>query len=256
MKIFSILKKKWGKTNFATYSVFGLFIKIRPISYFSELDNEYRVLQKLKGKDNIRFPKPLICIKLINYSIMITRTIGNCTAENIIHNDEHIVKKLAIYTKDIQSLKCDELSTAPYINIKSINKDRIFNVAKEQIMKKKLHPDFLLKCLDEIYQIIEKGLNYSPNKFVFVHGDFCPPNIIVEKGILSGLVDLGNAHMGDPLYDIAVMSWILRGVLGKNAEDEYLAYFNLTSKNHILIYYRLLYDLSLPDYKNWKWFKN
>ena len=42
---------------------------------------------------------------------------------------------------------------------------------------------------------------YEP---VLSHGDYCLPNVFIEKGKLSGLIDLGNAGIADKWEDIAM----------------------------------------------------
>jgi len=45
---------------------------------------------------------------------------------------------------------------------------------------------------------------------VLVHGDYCLPNVLVEDGELSALVDVGGAGLGDPLVDLAAGVWTLQ----------------------------------------------
>ena len=45
---------------------------------------------------------------------------------------------------------------------------------------------------------------------VLVHGDYCLPNVLVEDGELSALVDVGGAGLGDPQVDLAAGVWTLQ----------------------------------------------
>jgi aminoglycoside phosphotransferase len=45
---------------------------------------------------------------------------------------------------------------------------------------------------------------------VLVHGDYCLPNVLVEDGKLSGLVDVGQAGLANPETDLAAAVWTLR----------------------------------------------
>jgi aminoglycoside phosphotransferase len=50
---------------------------------------------------------------------------------------------------------------------------------------------------------------------VLVHGDFCLPNVLVNEGKLSGLVDLGGAGLASPETDLAAGVWTLQYNYGK-----------------------------------------
>ena len=45
---------------------------------------------------------------------------------------------------------------------------------------------------------------------MLVHGDYCLPNVLVEDGELSALVDVGGAGLGDPQVDLAAGVWTLQ----------------------------------------------
>lgn len=54
----------------------------------------------------------------------------------------------------------------------------------------------------------------EPEERVFVHGDLCLPNLLVEDGALSGIVDWGRAGYGDPYQDLALAVRSLEHNLG------------------------------------------
>ena len=45
---------------------------------------------------------------------------------------------------------------------------------------------------------------------VLVHGDYCLPNVLVEDGTLSALVDVGRAGLASPEIDLAAGVWTLQ----------------------------------------------
>lgn len=45
---------------------------------------------------------------------------------------------------------------------------------------------------------------------VLVHGDYCLPNVLVEAGALSALVDVGRTGLGNPEIDLAAAVWTLQ----------------------------------------------
>jgi aminoglycoside phosphotransferase len=57
---------------------------------------------------------------------------------------------------------------------------------------------------------------------VLVHGDYCLPNVLVKDGALSGLVDVGDAGLGDPRMDLAAGVWTLQYNFGPGHAPEFL----------------------------------
>ncbi len=57
---------------------------------------------------------------------------------------------------------------------------------------------------------------------VLIHGDYCLPNVLVEDGRLSGLIDLGGSGLGDPLVDLAAGVWTLQYNYGPGHAREFL----------------------------------
>ena len=62
-------------------------------------------------------------------------------------------------------------------------------------------------------------------------------------------------HIGNRMLDIATLSWTIRGNFGKKYENMFLEALCLEPGDETIEYFRLVYDLSLPDYKKWNWIK-
>ena len=57
---------------------------------------------------------------------------------------------------------------------------------------------------------------------VLIHGDYCIPNVLVEDGRLSGLVDVGGSELGSPEKDLAAGVWTLQYNYGKGFARTFL----------------------------------
>ncbi len=56
--------------------------------------------------------------------------------------------------------------------------------------------------MDDLFVFLDK--NRPDEEIVFSHNDYCLPNVFLENGKFCGLVDLGDAGIGDKWMDIAL----------------------------------------------------
>lgn len=65
-----------------------------------------------------------------------------------------------------------------------------------------------LEMVDEAHLIarVEKAAQAAPwaNAGVWVHGDFYPSHLLIDNGRLSGVIDWGDVHLGDPALDLSI----------------------------------------------------
>ena len=89
-------------------------------------------------------------------------------------------------------------------------------------------PDRVAKTLGEILRGLHTteaaGCPFGVGKRgnVLVHGDYCLPNVLVQDGKLSGLVDVGQSGLGDPEVDLAAGVWTLQYNFGKGFARAFL----------------------------------
>jgi len=78
---------------------------------------------------------------------------------------------------------------------------------------------------------------------VVCHGDYCPPNVLVAGGEVSGFVDLGELGVADRWWDLAVGSWSITWNLGPGWEERFYHAYGVTRDEDRIAFFRLLYDL-------------
>ena len=64
---------------------------------------------------------------------------------------------------------------------------------------------------------------------VLIHGDYCLPNVLVEQGRLTALVDLGRSGIGDPRDDFAAALWSLHYNYGPGYARDFLNAYGVPS---------------------------
>ncbi|HEY3196178.1 MAG TPA: phosphotransferase [Candidatus Dormibacteraeota bacterium] len=80
------------------------------------------------------------------------------------------------------------------------------------------------EILRDIHAIVASDCPFGTHRpgHVLIHGDYCLPNVLVEDGRLSGLIDLGGSGLGDPLVDLAAGVWTLQYNYGPGHAREFL----------------------------------
>jgi aminoglycoside phosphotransferase len=72
----------------------------------------------------------------------------------------------------------------------------------------------------EVLDYLREGRPESED-LVFTHGDYCLPNILVDRGRLGGFIDWGYAGVGDRYRDLSSCAWSV----GHNLGEEWIPFF-------------------------------
>jgi kanamycin kinase len=80
------------------------------------------------------------------------------------------------------------------------------------------------EILRDIHAVDASGCPFGERRagHVLIHGDYCLPNVLVQDGRLSGLIDVGGAGLGDPQDDLAAGVWTLQYNFGPGHAREFL----------------------------------
>lgn len=80
------------------------------------------------------------------------------------------------------------------------------------------------EILHEIHAVDATACPFGERRpgHVLIHGDYCLPNVLVDDGRFSGVIDLGRSGLGDPLDDLAAGVWTLQYNFGPGLAREFL----------------------------------
>ena len=78
---------------------------------------------------------------------------------------------------------------------------------------------------------------------VVCHGDFCPPNALLQEGRVTGYVDLGELGAADRWWDVAVGAWSVGWNFGEELEPLFYESYGVSPDRERIRFFRLLYDL-------------
>ena len=78
---------------------------------------------------------------------------------------------------------------------------------------------------------------------VVCHGDYCPPNVLLQEGRVTGYVDLGELGAADRWWDVATGAWSVGWNFGEGLEPLFYESYGVTPEPGRIRFFRLLYDL-------------
>jgi len=151
-----------------------------------------------QGKATSDFPWPFS-----GYSFLPGRTACH---ENLTEASRHsLVKPVALFLKKLHSLSLQKFKTS-FLSSKSSRIDG--NLMNEKI-KRNFNELTQLGLLDnrrELDFVVKNSQNFKkPTATSVVHGDFYVRHLLIsESEELTGVIDWGNVHIGDPANDIAI----------------------------------------------------
>ncbi len=88
-----------------------------------------------------------------------------------------------------------------------------------------------------------ESLAPADEELVVCHGDFCPPNMLLEDWRVTGFVDLGELGAADRWWDIAVGAWSVGWNFGEEFEPLFYESYGIAPDPGRIRFFRLLYDL-------------
>jgi len=234
-------------------SAHGWHAKIRPADDAEMLELE---AQKVNWASNVLpVANKAFVKKLAGISIMFTKTLDGSPSFDLVGKlpSDKIVAGITEATKLMRSVSTANVPfAAPGWTRENYVEANLGKLATSKNKHRQLHPDFSRLTLKELRDIVDQGPGNQIR--VLTHGDWCMPNIMMDdEGRVTGIVDLGELHVGDEKLDPAIMSWTIRANMGNQWEDRYLNSLNINSQDDGINYQRLIYDLGLEHSDPWSW---
>ncbi len=181
-----------------------------------ESDNEHSMLRWLQGR--LPVPKVIASETLNGFNYLLMSRVGGVMVcdESFLKCSQALIRLLA---EGLKMMWAVDISHCPYRN----DLENKFRLAKYRIENNLCDAD---DAEPEVFA--ENGFkgpedlltwliaNRPDEQYVFSHGDYCLPNIIVNNGSISGFVDLGRAGIADKWQDIALCVRSIEHNLGAN----------------------------------------
>lgn len=213
------------------------------------LETEFASLPKIAGKLPIVIPVPKWFGKssekfqwpFIGYEILPGKT---ACYKNLSDKERAVLAEpLANFLKALHSINAQEFNNV--LQADQIGRvDALVRIPKTRENLKELESLGLLKNKKELYKILDDASNLRPAENIAVcHGDIYVRHLLVdENNKLTGIIDWGDIHIGDPAGDLS----IAHSFLPPSAHENFRrAYGNITEETWKLAQFKALYLCSV-----------
>lgn len=217
------------------------------LKIFHDKEQGHREIAILTWLDEqkILVPKVIAVDEDQNYVyLLMTKLEGAMSCDDkMLENPEMVVDVLA---KGIQILQSIDIASCPF----SLTIENRLKIAKKYLDSGEVDINtWDLDIIQGRFQTPEELYHYLVNHqpkedLVFVHGDYCLPNIFIHHDQLSGFIDVGLAGIADKHVDIALCLRSMKYNFGTaDYQARFLSKFDFDIDQSIIDYYLLLDEL-------------
>jgi aminoglycoside phosphotransferase len=215
------------------------YLKVKEKNPVASLFLEFQKTQWLK--DKISVPEPLEYMEHENNEFYLMEEVrGKMSCQpGYFNNNEDVVRVMARTLKKLHGLEPENCPFNQNLAVKI--KAAEYNMENNLVDESDFNPENMGKTSSELYKELLATVP-DHEDIVMAHGDYCMPNIIINKNLFAGLIDLGSFGLADRYQDISL---ILRSMVKNFNTDKYHRLFlneygikNLDQKK--ITFYKLL----------------
>ncbi|MCM3745163.1 aminoglycoside 3'-phosphotransferase [Sporosarcina luteola] len=215
------------------------YLKVQPIHSVEHLFDEKEKLEWLEGK--LPVPRVLFYGKDEAHEYLLMSEVKGVNASDQSHRDDlpSMLESLGTGLKTIHRVRIDNCPFIQSMDVKLVE-------AKNRVEQGWVDEDDFdevrkgRKAIDLFEELIAKRpLN---EEFVFTHGDYCLPNVIMEKQGVSGFIDWGRAGLSDKYQDLALAIRSITSNFGKEFVPFFLAGYGMRELDESRVAFYQLMD--------------
>lgn len=231
-----------GKSTAMTYRLHRhlyptMYLKITPKQQGRELLEEKRILEWLSGK--LPVAQILSFDENDNNDYLLTSEIPGSNAADLASRMDKI-ELVTLLAKGLRMIHGINIANCPFDrSLDKVIELAGFNVKHQLVHEWDFHPGRRGKTAAELYKEL---LLLKPNNedFVFTHGDYCLPNIMIHNKSISGFIDLSGAGIADRYQDIALAIRSIRSNVGIGLDKIFLDEYGIVEPDYKKIEYYML----------------
>jgi aminoglycoside 2''-phosphotransferase len=224
-----------------------IFRFARRMDVLNQLIKELKLLPLLNRRLTIRVPNPLYHQTAVQpYYMAYEKIHGEPVTGSV--NKEYLVETVTVFLRELQAVDHKALEHIPRYTPDTWRRE--YSLLHERIVRE-VYPSLEFKVCERINNeftgFIKAGLEFEPT---LCHGDL-PEHILELDGRITGIIDWGDACVGDPAFDLTGLLMDYGEKVAKSISDnldytsEHLVRARFYSK--VAPFYEALYGLKQGD---------
>ncbi|MDN4607685.1 APH(3') family aminoglycoside O-phosphotransferase [Sporosarcina highlanderae] len=219
-------------------SLANQFLKVQPVHSVERLFDEKEKLDWLEGK--LPVPRVLYYEKDEANEYLLMSELKGVIASDQSHrgNLSAMLESLGAGLKTIHSVRIDSCPFNQSLEVKIEEaKNRVGQgLVDEDDFDEVRRGRKAIELFEEL--VLKRPLD---EELVFTHGDYCLPNVIIEKQKVSGFIDWGRAGIADKYQDLALAIRSITSNFGKEYVPFFLTGYGMTDLDETKVdFYQLL----------------
>lgn len=195
------------------------FLKLAPAQRGRTLEPEVRALRWLQG----RLPVPEVRFAGtqdgLDYLLMSALPGHDASSPAFLADPDQAV---ALYARGLKAMHGLDIRDCPLrAGLDEMLEEARYRCEAGMVDTSDFEDEWLGRPAEALYAALVER-RPAREEWVFTHGDYCLPNLIVDGDRLSGYIDLGRAGIADRYHDIALA---LRSLRHNYGDDRYAAAF-------------------------------
>ena len=130
----------------------------------------------------------------------------DCTDKRYLDDPKRLCDLLAKRLRYLHEIDCSDCPIQDKISEYIALSEK--NYATDNYNKEHFPDSFGYRCGEEAFSVLSQGKHLLKNE-VLIHGDYCLPNIMLDRWRFSGFIDLDQSGVGDRHIDLFWGRWSL-----------------------------------------------
>ena len=205
-----------------------LYLKINKTNSLFNFEKEKIILEWIS--ERLQVPKVLYFGRKDGLDFLLLSAIEGEVSYKV-ETEEEKRRNIKLLAEGLKTIHALPISSCPIDN----SPEKLLQLARERLKNGKIDStEFDQRWANKNpEELFEEILKLKPSEYdpVFVHGDYCLPNIMIKNGKVSGFIDWSWGGINDRYFDFAAVMWSIRYNYGEGWVEYFIEDYGIEDFN-------------------------